>query len=100
VRAVSIGFRALKYAFKEDGGVDYQEIEIYEMSSVSIPALPEAVITSVKSMNPSLSHAMAREIKRFDMAARNPGGPVPLIQPVKHIEPALLGGAVRLIQPK
>lgn len=51
VRAVSIGFRAIKYAFTDDGGVDYQEIEIYELSSVSIPALPDAVITSVKSMH-------------------------------------------------
>lgn len=50
VRAVSIGFRALKYAFTDDG-VDYQEIEVYEISTVSIPALPDAVITSVKSMD-------------------------------------------------
>lgn len=50
VRAVSIGFRPTKYAYKEDGGVEFQEIEIYELSTVSVPALPEAVITSVKSM--------------------------------------------------
>lgn len=50
VRAVSIGFRALKYAFKEDGGVDFQEIEIYELSTVSVPELPSAIITSFKAM--------------------------------------------------
>ena len=51
VRAVSIGFKPIKYAFKDDGGVDYQEVEIFELSSVSIPALPQAVITQVKSMH-------------------------------------------------
>lgn len=51
VRAVSIGFRPMKYAFTDEGGVDYQEIEIYELSPVSVPALPAAVITSVKSMH-------------------------------------------------
>lgn len=51
VRAVSIGFKAVKYAFRDDGGVDFQEIEIYELSTVSVPALPQAVINSVKSMD-------------------------------------------------
>lgn len=99
VRAVSIGFRAIKYAFTEDGGVDYQEVEIYEMSSVSIPALPEAIITSVKSMNPSLSAEMVREIKRFD-SGRVAGGPVRLIQTKKTAAAKLPGGAVRLINSK
>jgi HK97 family phage prohead protease len=51
VRAVSVGFRALKYAFRDDGGIDFQEIEIFELSVVTIPALPEAVVTSLKSMD-------------------------------------------------
>ncbi len=51
VRAVSIGFRPMKYAFKEDGGIDFQEIEIFELSSVSIPANADAVITAVKSFD-------------------------------------------------
>lgn len=65
VRAVSIGFRPLKYAFRDDGGIDYQEIEIFELSSVSIPALPQAVITAVKSMSP-ISQEFIDEIKRHD----------------------------------
>lgn len=96
VRAVSIGFRALKYSFKDNGGVDYQEIEIYEMSSVSIPALPQAIITSVKSMNPSLSLEMAHQIRRFDVGAYVPGAPVRLITPQKNLVTPLPGGAVRL----
>lgn len=65
VRAVSIGFRPLKYAYKEDGGVDYQEVEVFELSSVTIPALPEAVITAVKSMTPIPVDAL-REIRRAE----------------------------------
>lgn len=54
VRAVSIGFRPLKYAFKDDGGIEFQEIEILELSSVSVPANAEAVITAVKSIDAAL----------------------------------------------
>lgn len=66
VRAVSIGFRPIKYAFT-DAGVDYQEIEVYELSTVAIPALPDAVISTVKSMGP-LSQEFIQEIKRYDLA--------------------------------
>lgn len=93
VRAVSIGFRALKYAYT-DQGTDYEEIEVYELSTVAIPALPEAVITSVKSMRP-LSADMIREIKRYD--ARNPALGIPLVQRAPAAQPTLEGGAVRLI---
>lgn len=76
VRAVSIGFKPLKYAFKEDGGIEYQEIEIYELSPVSVPALPEAVITSVKSLDgarPSID--LIRRIRDADV-----GGAIPLVK--------------------
>jgi HK97 family phage prohead protease len=65
VRAVSIGFKPIKYAFKDDGGIDYQEVEIYELSIVSVPALPEAVITTVKSMG-NVSAEIIRSIKLAD----------------------------------
>ena len=95
VRAVSIGFRPLKYAFKDDGGIDFQEIEIYELSTVSIPALPEAVITSVKSMVPSLSPDVVRLIGRHASAIEK--GAVPLVQrAAPRVLPMLEGGAVRL----
>lgn len=85
VRAVSIGFRPLKYAFMEDGGVDFHSIEIYELSTVSVPALPEAIITSVKSMR-ELSLKDVREISRFDAAAKR--GTVPIIRAQKPDEMA------------
>lgn len=94
VRAVSIGFRPIKYAYTDDG-IDFQEIEVYELSTVSIPALPDAVITAVKSMS-GLSLDLVREIKRFD-GPRDPNAPVRLIRPEKS-QPENLNGAVRLIR--
>lgn len=83
VRGVSIGFRAMKYAYMENGGVNYQESEIYELSLVTIPANASATIQTIKAM---------------DTGAR-PSGPVRLIQVRKEVEPKLAGGAVRLITP-
>lgn len=54
VKAVSIGFRPLKYAFRDapgDFGIDFLEIEIFELSTVSVPANGGALITSVKSLD-------------------------------------------------
>jgi len=87
IRAVSIGFRAIKYAYKDDGGIDYQEIEIIEMSNVSIPALPQAIITSVKSMHGRpLPREIIRSIKLADAGDRT----VKLVQVKSNV------GAVRL----
>lgn len=44
VRGVSIGFRALKYSFMDDGGIEFSETEIYELSLVTIPANASATI--------------------------------------------------------
>ncbi|UIK05014.1 phage major capsid protein [Neorhizobium galegae] len=51
VRAVSIGFRAVEYSFMENGGIKFTESEVYELSAVTIPAQPEAVMTSIKNMD-------------------------------------------------
>lgn len=93
VRAVSIGFRALKYSFKDSGGVDYQETEVFELSAVTIPALPDAVITSVKSMSGPLSADMIREIKGYDRFRINGG--IPLVK----VEREVPKDFVRLVQP-
>lgn len=57
VGAVSIGFRALKYAFIKDGGIEFEEWEWYELSVVTIPAQADATITSVKSIDAGLRKA-------------------------------------------
>ena len=57
VRAVSIGFRPLKYEYKTDGGVHFGEIEVMELSAVSVPANAEAVISVVKTIDSQLRHS-------------------------------------------
>ena len=54
VRAVSIGFRAIEYAFMDSGGIRYVETEVYELSAVTIPANADALITEVKSIDAAL----------------------------------------------
>jgi HK97 family phage prohead protease len=86
VRAVSIGFRPIKYAYKEDGGIDFQEIEIYELSTVSVPALPQAIITSIKSMEP-----ISADVVRMIAESERKGA-------VKLMPPTPRSGAVPLIR--
>jgi len=50
VRATSIGIRPLKYAYMKDGGIDFQETEVMELSLVTIPANAEATISQIKSI--------------------------------------------------
>lgn len=95
VRAVSIGFRSLKHAYRDDGGIEFQEIEIYELSSVTVPANADAIVTAVKSMDGRpLSRDVIETIKSLDFARRK-SGPVRLIAPKQPN----LNGAVRLSRP-
>lgn len=81
VKAVSIGFRAIKYAFKEDGGIDFQETEIFELSTVAVPANAEAIISSVKSLDAAARRAagvkddplpVASDSRKFKTVHLNP----------------------------
>lgn len=51
VRAVSIGFREIEYAFMENGGIRFSETEVFELSAVTIPANSDALITTIKSLD-------------------------------------------------
>ena len=63
VRAVSIGFRPIKYAYnKETGGYDFLEVEVYELSLVTVPANSSALISAVGKAIPSV-------VKSFDKNA-------------------------------
>lgn len=79
VRGVSIGFRALEYSFMDNGGVRFSEVEIYELSLVTIPANAAATIQTIKAMDTGV-----RKVER--------SLGVPLVQPKN---PAL-EGAVKL----
>lgn len=97
VRATSIGFRALKYAFRNDGGIDYEETEVYELSPVSIPAQAEAIISQIKSMPNQLSPDIIRQIKRFDFPQSKGGIALVKRQPA-HVEKRHAG--VKLVKAK
>ena len=88
VRAVSIGFRPLKYAFNDNGGIEYQEIEVYELSPVSVPCNQEAIITSVKSMDKALSRDVVDKLKEFDSA------PAKIQKRIKHAIPLVTAARI------
>jgi HK97 family phage prohead protease len=92
VRAVSIGFRPLKYAYNEKtGGYDFLETEVYELSLVTIPANASALISSV-------GKAIPQTIKSFDTNAPAASG-----TPERKADdsPRVLGKSrsVNLVQP-
>lgn len=51
VRGASIGFRPIKYAFMDEGGIEFQETEVYELSAVTVPANAECTIETIKSLD-------------------------------------------------
>jgi len=57
VRAVSIGFRALEYAFMDGGGIRFVKSELMELSLVTIPANADATINQVRSVDAALRAA-------------------------------------------
>lgn len=81
VRGVSIGFRALKHAYIDGGGIHFVESEVYELSAVTIPMHQLATIQNVKAMDTGVTRT----------------GPVRLIQPQTEQKSSLPGGAVKLI---
>lgn len=101
--AVSIGFRALQDGVEmmKSGGLRFTKWEMLELSLVSVPANPDAVIQSFKSMD-------ARQIRDSLGVAKSPSaqrdaivklllhGGVKLIQPKIDLPEPLPGGAVRL----
>jgi HK97 family phage prohead protease len=85
VRAVSIGFRPISYTPNEKGGLDFDETEIFELSSVAIPANADAVITAVKS----LDHALMEQAG----VSAEPLPDIPAPQ-----EPAAVGKKARVVK--
>jgi HK97 family phage prohead protease len=87
VRAVSIGFNPTKWSFLENGGIDFEEWDWYELSAVTIPANPEAVITAVK---------------QFDRIYREAEGIPDFVPPLPEIpsppEPAAIGKSCPVVR--
>jgi HK97 family phage major capsid protein/HK97 family phage prohead protease len=51
VRGLSIGFSPKKYAFLDDGGIEFIEWSFNELSAVTVPCNAEATITRIKSLS-------------------------------------------------
>jgi HK97 family phage major capsid protein/HK97 family phage prohead protease len=69
VRAVSIGFRALEYAFMDDGGIRFSKTEVVELSLVTVPANADCVISTIKSIDAPVLAATGKEPKATDRPA-------------------------------
>lgn len=58
VKCLSIGFKLIEYNYMEDSwGLHIKEWEWYELSAVTVPANPDAMITSVKKIKQAFSDA-------------------------------------------
>ena len=64
----SIGYKTIKYSHDKQGVRDLEDIDIKEVSAVTIPMNEEAKITSVKAEKED-SKSMSEEVKAMDMAA-------------------------------
>jgi len=82
VRAVSVGFRPIEYAFMDEGGIRFIKSEVFELSAVTIPANEQAIISSVGK---SMDAETASFIKQFDSIHPEPA-------------PAATGKSVRVVR--
>ena len=86
VRAVSIGFRALEYAFMDEGGIRFIASEVLELSLVTVPANADATISQIKSIDAPLLAATGKEPKADDRPAP-PGASGKSTTKVKSLKP-------------
>ena len=73
IKAVSIGFRALKGVPLATGGTRWTKCEIIELSLVSVPAQPLAVIDEVRSTKQRIRRGSDRVVKLTDVELRGAG---------------------------
>lgn len=71
VRGLSIGFRPIKYAFLDNGGVEYEEWDWYELSAVTVAANQEASIARIKSLD---AQFRASKGSKTEAGAKKPSG--------------------------
>jgi HK97 family phage prohead protease len=95
VRAVSIGFNPLKWSFMDNGGIDFEEWEWYELSGVTIPANADALINEIKSFHGD--DGLLRAVKAMDAEYRRIEG-VPDPEIPEAPEPAATGKSVRVVK--
>lgn len=74
VAAVSIGFRPVKYSYLDDGGLEFDEWEWFELSAVTVPAQAEATIDAVKSIDAELRKAAGIVDQQFERPRKAASG--------------------------
>jgi HK97 family phage major capsid protein/HK97 family phage prohead protease len=94
VKAVSIGFRAIEFAFMKDGGIHYQQSEVLELSLVTIPAQADAKIETIKSIDaPLLAASGIRSVRPLPNKAES--APAASGTSASGSTPGVTGGAVK-----
>jgi HK97 family phage prohead protease len=95
VRAFSVGFRPLEYAFIDGGGIRYDESEVYELSGVVVPANADCLLSGIKSLYGATDIDI---VKAIDAEARREHGiPDPEI-PANPADDAATGKSVRVVK--
>lgn len=92
VRATSIGFRPIEYSFMDNGGVRFSEVEVYELSTVTVPANADALISTIKSLDTAARHEAGVPDPEIP-APQEPAATGKKARVVKLDEPARTGAA-------
>ena len=74
-RGVSIGFRSLRTAFNDDGGLDFLEWDWFELSLVTVPANEQATIDAIKAYAKA-SAPLGKESRASAIHQKSPVGGV------------------------
>jgi HK97 family phage prohead protease len=88
VRAVSVGFRPIEYAFMDNGGIRYSETECYELSAVTIPANSDALITTIKALDAEFRAAAGGADPEIPEEPKDEGATAKVVPVVKLDAPA------------
>lgn len=63
VKAVSIGFAPIDYEFQPEGGIYFAEIEILELSAVTVPANSDCSISEIKHFDNLAKYGGRRRVR-------------------------------------
>lgn len=101
VKCLSIGFRPLEYNYLEDSwGLHIKEWEWYELSAVTVPANPDAMITSVKKIKQAFSDAEKLLITPMKSTADAPPLEPKTNAPVQtDAQPVIKSKSIKLVDP-
>jgi len=103
VSAVSIGFRALEYAFIEGtGGIRFEKSEVMELSLVTIPANADATISQIKSIDTAIRAEAGIAEDRPEIQTEAPAATGKKVRVVKLNDPSPRQGkpfVIRKVRP-